>query len=362
MRVGYDLTPLQLNWAGERRATAELLDALRARPGLEVEPLALTRRRPGGPLQRLAFQGAAEALYYPFAVGRAAARRGLDVVHYPRQIVPPAVGVRVPTVLTVHDVFPFTHPDLYSAAIRIHHTALVRGAARRATRVIVPSQHSRASTAEVCGIPEERIAVIPWGISARFEPRPAPPERLRERFGIDGPYVACVGTLEPRKNLPVLLDAFARLPAELAGHRLVLIGASGWKTDTFGGALAALGDRVVLTGYVSDDELVELVSSAACFAHPALLEGFGFPVLEAMACGTPVVSSDGGSLREVVGGAGLLVDPRDADGFADAIARVLSAPELAADLRERGLARAAEHTWEACAAATVRVYEEALAG
>ena len=361
MRVGYDLTPLQLNWAGEQRATAGLLAALRSNPGVEVEPLALTRRRPRGPLQPLLFQAAAEAIYYPLAVGRRARRERLDLVHYPRQIVPPALGVGVPTVITVHDVFPFTHPDLYSAPIRVHHQALVRGAARRATRVIVPSEHSRDSAAEVCGVPAERIAVIPWGVSERFHPRPAPPERLRERFGIDGPYVVCVGTLEPRKNLPVLLEAFARLPGDLRDHRLVLIGGSGWKTSTFGGALAALGDRAVLTGYVADDELVELVSSAACFAHPALFEGFGFPVLEAMACGTPVVSSDGGALREVVGDSGLLVDPRDAGGLAEAIARVLGSPELAADLRERGLARAAEHTWERCAAATVRAYEEALA-
>lgn len=361
MRVGYDLTPLQLNWAGERRATRELLAALRGRDGLEVEPLSFTPRQPGGLFQRVAFQAAAEALFYTLQVGRLARRRRLDLVHYPRQTVPPAVGLSVPSVLTVHDAFPFTHPELYSEVIRRHHQLIVPGAARRAARVIVPSEYSRASVAEAFGVPLERIAVTPWGVDRRFEPRPADPDWLSRRFGLDGPYVVCVGTLEPRKNLPTLLDAFGRLPEEHASHRLVLIGGAGWGRSTFGGALESLGERVVPTGYLDDDELIRVVSSADCFVHPALFEGFGFPVLEAMACGTPVVSSDGGSLAELVADAGLLVDPTDADAFADAIGRVLGSPELAAGLRERGLARAAAHSWEACAEATVGVYREALA-
>ena len=361
MRVGYDLTPLQLNWAGERRYAQELFEALRARGDVHLEPLVLTTRRPANLLQRVVSQATAEAVFYPLVIGRAARRRGVELMHYPRHLVPREAGLSVPAVVTMHDVFAFTHPELYSAVIRHHQRLVTGGALRRAVRVITGSESSRRGIAEVFGIPLERIAVTPYGVSERFQPRPAEPDWLRQRFGIDGPYVACVGTLEPRKNLPVVLEAFGRLPAELDAHRLVLIGGSGWRTSTFGGALEALGDRVVLTGYVEDDELVRLVSSADCFVHPALFEGFGFPVLEAMGCGTPVVSSDGGSLAEVVGDAGLLVDPTDPGAFAEAIARLLGSPELASTLRERGLARAREHTWAACAAATVRVYEEALA-
>jgi glycosyltransferase involved in cell wall biosynthesis len=219
-------------------------------------------------------------------------------------------------------------------------------ALRRAAAVIVPSQYTRD---ELLGaLPDldpGRVAVTPWGVDERFSPGPGPEGR--------GQYLLAVGTLQPRKNLEAVLAAFERLGRE---HTLVVVGARGWRDE---GLMAKLErDRVEVHGHVGDDELVTLYRGAACLVFPSLAEGFGFPLLEAMACGTPVVCADAGSLPEVAGGAAHTVPPHDHDALATAVADVLADP---APWRERGLARAAEFTWERCAEQTVRVYRDAAA-
>ena len=194
------------------------------------------------------------------------------------------------------------------------------------------------------------------GLDPRFRPAPLDPAVLAERFGIDRPFVLCAGTLEVRKNLAGALRAFAALGEDARDHQLVVVGGRGWMNDEFAALLEAVRERVVVTGYVSDDDLVGLLGSAACFLYPSFLEGFGFPPLEAMACGTPVVTSTGGSVPEVCDDAALLVDPTDVEGMADAVRRVLADPALAADLRRRGLERAARLSWSRCAGETVAVY------
>jgi alpha-1,3-rhamnosyl/mannosyltransferase len=190
--------------------------------------------------------------------------------------------------------------------------------------------------------------VTPWGVDPGFRPGPVDPEVLR-RHGIDGPYVLAVGTLQPRKGLEAVLEA-------AGGHRLVVVGARGWRDEEIA---ARLRDRAVLTGRVEDAELVALLRGADVLVHAAREEGFGFPPLEAMACGTPVVAYRSSSLPEVVGDAGVLAEPGD---LAAAVGRVLGDAALRAELSERGLARAAEFTWDRCAELTVAAYREALDG
>ena len=261
--------------------------------------------------------------------------------------------------ITIHDLLPLRYPELFPRVTVAHSRTSWKGAARRAARVITGSEHTKGELVELLGVEPARVAVTPYGVSPRFRTMDVDAAWLRERFGIDRRYVLCVGTLEPRKNMVGALRAFREVARTVDDVLLVLVGGGGWRNAEFE---AELGDRdrLCLTGHVSDEELARLYAGASCFLYPSLYEGFGLPVLEALASGTPVVTSDRASLPEVVGDAGLSVSPQDVDALADAVTRVLTDPDLAADLRRRGLARAALRTWDSCAAATVAVYSDVI--
>jgi len=358
--VGYDCAPLYLNQAGERRYASRMLSELQARSDIAVASLSPPPRRPQTMLQRVALQGMIQTLYYPLGLGHQASRAGVDLVHHPRHLVPPTYGQRAPTAITVHDVLPLRQPRWFSPAIIANFRLLAPGAARRAAVVLTGSEHSRGEIAELLGVPADRIRVTPYGVDERFRPQPPAPGLLRERFGIDRPYVLCVSTLEPRKNLAAAIRAFALLSKRETGVALVTVGARGWGSTGLGEEIAQVRAPVVQTGFVSDAELVALLSGASCFLYPSLAEGFGFPPLEAMACGTPVVCSNRTSLPEVVGDAALLVDPDDLGAMVDALQRVLSSAELAADLRVRGLRHSRGYRWSDCAEKTVAAYRAVL--
>jgi glycosyltransferase involved in cell wall biosynthesis len=358
VRVGLDLTPAAMSGAGTGRYPRELLRALGRRDEVDLVCLAATRRRGSGPVSRIVQGVWREGAYYPFVLGRRAARLRLDLVHCPAAFAP-RVGKR-PLVLTIHDVLPFRYPELFPRVVVAYSRLTWAAAAKRARRVITGSEHTRSELVELLGVDPERVAVTPYGVSERFRPAEPAPGWLADRFGVDRPFVLCVGTLEPRKNLVTALRAFERVARE-TDALLVVAGGPGWGNELFERELPRASERVRLTGYVSDDELVRLYSAASCFLFPSLYEGYGLPLLEAMACGVPVVAGDSTSLPEVVGDAGLTVAPRDEQAVADAVLRVLGDRELAAGMRERGLRRAAQHSWEACAQATVAVYREVLA-
>jgi glycosyltransferase involved in cell wall biosynthesis len=360
VRVGYDTAPLSLNWAGERRYTSALLHALRESGAVEVEELTLARREPGGLAQRLAYQAAAEAVYYPFLIGRRASRAGVDLLHHPRHLVPPELGRGVPSVVTVHDVLPLSEPEHYSRLIRWRYLPLARSAVRSAALVLTGSEHAAGEIAARLGVERDRIRVTPYGVEPRFRPLTPDPERLQRELGVRSPYVLCVGTVEPRKNLAGALRVFERVRQRFPEHSLVLAGGSGWKSRGLERALGASAARVVRPGYVTDDQLVRLYSGADCFLYPSFGEGFGFPALEAMACGAPLLASDRGSLPELAGGAGVLMDPLGEEALAEELAALLSSPERRADLRERGLERSRRFSWARCAGLTVDAYGEAL--
>jgi glycosyltransferase involved in cell wall biosynthesis len=281
----------------------------------------------------------------------------LDLVHATSAAVPPPRGS--PLVATVHDVA-FRHfPQAYPASGRRFHERATRIAVGEAALVLVPSAATARDLERLYGLEPARVRVTPLGADPPPDPLdPAPARRLLGRLGVRGPFLLAVGTLEPRKNLERLLAAFAVAAAELPEHQLVVVGPAGW-----GRALpsaAAATARVVLAGSVDEMTLHGLYASADGLTYPSLYEGFGLPVLEAMAHGTPVLTSDRSSLPEVAGDAALLVDPADADAIAKGMVELVSDGELRARLAASGRRRAAAFSWSATAAATWAAYLEAL--
>ena len=321
MRVGLDTSPLVQTQAGTARYVRGL-DQLETLPGLELRRLSF-----GGP-SRLATV-LRDTWWYPIELPRRA--KGLDVLHCPTFRGP--VRSSVPVVVTVHDLAVLRHPGTFNQWTRRYSRLAVPRVARAARRVIAVSEFTRGEIVELLGVPAGRIRVIPNGVGKPFVP--------------DGPaavgdYVLAVGTLEPRKNL-----AAAQRAAERLGVELRVAGARGWGDVQVDGWL----------GRVSDEELAALYRGARCLVYPSLYEGFGIPVLEAMACGTPVVTSTGGATEEVAGGAAVLVDPHDPAVIADGIEEAAARRD---ELRALGLERAAGFTWERVAAETWAVYEEAV--
>ena len=359
MRIGFDVNPAVAHAAGAGRYAAGLLAHLHEVDGVTVEHL----RFEGGPgrsrVGRLARSVAREAAYYPFILGWQARRRRVDLVHCPAPLAP--VFLDRPLVLTLHDVLPWRYPALFTLPNVLYSRLAVTRAARRARRIVVGSEYVRGDVVEVLRVPPERVVVTRYGIDHRFRPTEPDPAWLSQRFGVRPPFILAVGTREPRKNLATVLEAFARAARELPDLTLVVVGQGGWKNEAFERRLRQSDGSIVLTGYVSDDDLVRLYGSAACFVFPSLYEGFGLPPLEAMACGTPVIASDRTSLPEVLGDAAILVEPTDADGLAAAVVRVVNSAALANELRRSGLERSRLFSWRTCARETADVYRQALA-
>jgi glycosyltransferase involved in cell wall biosynthesis len=291
-------------------------------------------------------------------------RDRLDVLHCPVLIQP--VVSPVPTVVTVHDLIFLRYPERFPRAQRLYLTTLARASARRAGRLIAVSQATRRDLQALLGVPPERVTVIPNGVDhARYYPRP-PAEIAAFRAAHDLPerMILYIGTLEPRKNLPQLLRAYAAARADLGGARLVVGGAKGWFYDEIFRVAQELGltggpDAVRFAGYIPDADQPLWYNSATAFVYPSVYEGFGLPPLEALACGIPVIAADRSALPEVVGTAGVLVDPDSETALAAALRAVVNDPALAARLRAAGPAQAARFSWPASAAATLAVYRAA---
>ncbi|HTM68619.1 MAG TPA: glycosyltransferase family 1 protein [Candidatus Binatia bacterium] len=270
------------------------------------------------------------------------------------------VATRLPLVVTVHDLSFVRFPRFFSAKQRLWHAAV--GAdrlLRRAAAVVAVSEHTKADVVETYGVPAERVTVASPGVSAAFSPRPGTEiAALRAKLGLHSPYFLFLGSLEPRKNITGLIDAYDRVAG---GHDLVIAGGKGWLyRDIFRRAAASpKRDRIRFIGYVEGADKPALYAGASALVYPSFYEGFGMPPLEAMACGTPVVASHASSLGEVVGDAGLLVDPYSPADIAAAMTAVVGDGRLAAELRRRGLERAKRFTWDASAAALEKAFSAA---
>lgn len=289
------------------------------------------------------------------------ARAGLDVLFCPVNVVPLASAV--PSVVTVHDLAFLSHPEAFHAAKRRYLTAMTRLSVRRARRVIAVSAHTRDDLVRHFGVNPARVVVIPNAADERFRPSADRDTlaRFRAKNALPERYILFVGTLEPRKNLRRLIEAFARIAGDQPDVKLVIVGASGWLTSDLAPLVHAhhLRDRIIFMGYVQDDALPLWYQGASVFCYPSLYEGFGLPVLEAMACGTPVVTSRTSSLPEVTGEAALLVDPTDVPGIARALTALLADGARRRELAAAGRAHARRYSWERTAAATLAVIRDA---
>jgi glycosyltransferase involved in cell wall biosynthesis len=265
----------------------------------------------------------------------------------------------VPSVLTVHDLI-FRHlPEHHKTLNRWYLNWTMPLYCRRADQIIAISHATQRDLIAAYDVPPEKITVIHEAADPRFRPQPPEAvEAVRTRYGLPERYLLSVGTIEPRKNLTRLLEAFEALHAEGLTDALVVVGGRGWLYDDFFARLerSPAREAVLFPGYVPDADLPPIYAGAQALAFPSLYEGFGLPVLEAMACGAPVVCSNTSSLPEVAGDAALLFDPHDVTAITQALHRLLSDDTLHADLQQRGLDRAATFSWDRVAAETEAVY------
>ncbi|MDX6540374.1 MAG: hypothetical protein QOI71_1984 [Gaiellales bacterium] len=349
---------------GDERYTVNLLRELpAAAPELSLacsvrDPADVPADVPAS-VQRIALSVASPYRRIPLAFPALARREGAALAHLHYFVAP---RLPCPAIVTVHDLSFARAPELFSRRDR-RLLGLVRGSVRRAARVIAVSEFTRRDLCEVYGVDPGKVVAIPNGVSGRFRPVEGAKEQVRRRFGIDRRYVLCVGALQPRKNVPLVIEAYARVVGSGTDCELVVAGGDrGGRLDVLDAILRTrLTGRVHLVGRVEDDELAALYSAARALVFPSLYEGFGLPALEAMACGTPVIASNTTGLAEAVGDAALTVDPRSAEEVAEALRRVLGDDALRSQLVAAGLARAAEFTWGRAARGTADAYRAVLA-
>ena len=366
MKILIDAHMLGESETGNETYVANLLRALPL-PGREVELLAAVAHGDAAaavldttPCRRVPVSASAVrrlTLDLPAIVRR----ESVDLLHV-TYVAPPVVAC--PVVVTVHDVSYGPHPEWFSPRDRFVLGCGVGFSARRAAAVITISRNSRDDICRYLRVPEERVHVIPLAAGDAFRPvPPAEVESALATLGVRRPYLLAVGSLQPRKNLGRLVQAFARLKRDGGlPHTLVMVGPAQWReTDVLDAAReSGCADAIVFTGYVPEDALVRLYNGADVFVYCSLLEGFGLPILEAMACGAPVIASRAPAMPEVAGAAAMLINPLSVDDFAVAIRRVVTDPACAAELRRKGLARAAEFSWRKTADATWAVYGEVV--
>jgi len=286
-----------------------------------------------------------------------------DVLFVPAHVLPLVHPRR--SVVTVHDLGYRHEPQAHRPLDRLYLDISTRYNARAASHVIADSAATKRDLAQLYGTDPQRIAVVPLGVDELFQPvtDPARLAAVCAKYGLPGDYLLYVGTLQPRKNLVRLVEAWAQICNLQSAicNKLVLAGKRGWLYEEIFATVRKLGleGRVLFPGYVPEEDLPALLSGATAFVLPSLYEGFGLPVLEAMACGTPVIAANVSSLPEVVGDAGLLVDPLDSDALAATMQRLVQDAALGEDLRQRGLARARLFSWPRSAQETLAVLEAA---
>lgn len=288
-------------------------------------------------------------------------RRGIDLYHSPNFVLP--IGLRVPSVVTIHDLT-FLDPSLHRWTSHHYLRIMVASALRKANAVIAVSEYTRQQVEKQYPETHDRLHVIYQGFRRDIQrPYPAEVENFLHAEDIHYPYVLFVGTIEPRKNIPRLIAAFEQaVRAADLEHHLYLVGGWGWKSREAQEALrsSSIADRIHSAGYLASKVLPLYYAGADLFVYPSTEEGFGLPPLEAMVCGTPVITSNSSSLPEVVGDAAITVDPYDVEAIASAMVSVLTDAQLQARLRDAGLERSQRFSWAQSAEEHLRLYESVL--
>ena len=300
----------------------------------------------------------------PVALAVELRRRPVDLLHV-QYTAPPFCPV--PVVATIHDLAFEHHPETFTRRGSWQMKLTVRRTARRAARVATVSEFSREDLLRTYQLPPEKVVVTYNGVEPRFQPIPEDPREavsVRERWGIDGPYILALGSLQPRKNLPRLIRAYGALRRRhpQINHQLVIAGRDLWLTGEIHRQVAEepWAREIVRTGYVPDEALPALYRNADLLVYPSFFEGFGLPPIEAMACGVPVVTSHVGSLPEVCGEAAAWIDPFDEDSIERVMLEVLTSPDRRASMRAAGLEQARRFDWQQTARRTLALYREAF--
>ncbi len=371
MKIGIDYTSAATQGAGIGRYTRELMRALLARPSANrysffyasrnrIDQSAISNQQSA--IHRLPFHDkwlmrGWQRLRLPVPVELIVGQ--VDLFHSPDFTLPPTLP-GVPTLLTVHDLSFIRDPDSAWPSLRAFLNKAVPRSVRRATHVLADSQATRDDLIELFNTPAEKISVLYSGVEARFAPvrDESEVERVCTKYQLPRPFILSVGTLQPRKNYGRLIEAFASLASEMP-HHLIITGGKGWLYETIFEQVrrSGLEGRVHFPGFVDDADLPALYSAADFFAYVSLYEGFGLPLLEAMACGTPVIGSNTSSLPEVMGEVGLQVDPRSVTEIARAMRQMIDQPELRGRSIELGLARAKTFTWDRAAQELLALYD-----
>ncbi len=366
--IGIDATPFLGERSGVGNYSARLLAAqLKMNPEREyllysnrpldnLEPALAQAQRIPGYLPRSRW------LWMQMVLPRIIGRTNPDICHFTNALAP--LWLNKPYVLSIYDATLFLysryHPRTRLLAIRL----MLPLVARRAAAIITISQSARKDLLQILKMPTEKIHVVYGAAPDQFERVTNPNElaRIRQKHALPDQFLLYVGTMEPRKNLRRLVRAFNHLKAQGYPHKLVLAGPWGWSMNGFHQQIEALGlrDAVQMLGYIPAEDLPGLYSLATVFVFPSLYEGFGLPPLEAMACGTPVLSSKNSSLAEICGDAAYLIDPRDEENLIEGLQRVLADSDLRQEMGEFGRKRAREFSWERAARETTAVYDKVL--
>jgi len=374
MKVTIDVSPAVHHRAGMGRHAAELVNALEVLAGeqdalqLQVFYTEAGRADPQAAIATLP-QYQSRLAYKPWRLSAMMSHflrlpfdrvyGSPDIVHATDHLLP---HVHAASVFTLHDLIFELFPQYHKKYNYYFLKLMMPRFLRAANQIICVSEHSKKDAVRLYGIDPAKISVIYNAVDPRYHVKhdAASLIEVRQRYALPESFLLHVGTIEPRKNLSRLLDAFATLKEEFEGLKLVLVGQKGWLYEPFFEKLAEMGleSEVILPGFVPEADLPAIFQLATLFVYPSIYEGFGLPPLEALAGGTPVVCSNASSLPEVVGSAGLLVPPHDTHALTAALRRLLSDPDLQAKLKYLGPLQAASFTWEEAARQTVKVYEK----
>jgi len=294
---------------------------------------------------------------------QACRRERIDLLHCPKSAIP--FRSPCPVVVTLHDLIPIKHPETEKLAAQVYWRLQIPIAARRSNFIITDSEHARKEIMTDFLVPAERIRAVMLGFNPDMnrEPDQSTSRKVSAKYNLPDDYILYVGTIQPRKNLGTLIEAFNLLKqGRDISHKLVIVGRKGWLYEQLFKRIHELGldEEILFTGFVPDEELPSIYGRAGVFVYLSLFEGFGLPPLEAMACGVPVITSNTTSLPEVVGNAGITLPPTDVAKVSEALRQIICDKELRTTMRQKGLKQARLFSWEATARETLEIYKTVL--